>query len=65
MAGTIDPVLVIRHGMMNVSMESGLDGRNNNPRWFNGFPWEDVSMESGLDGRNNGRQPCSLRLGDS
>ena len=37
-----------------VSMESGLDGRNNEMTTFTGTSVILVSMESGLDGRNNG-----------
>ena len=36
-----------------VSMESGLDGRNNHEPDFSGDDTNQVSMESGLDGRNN------------
>ena len=36
-----------------VSMESGLDGRNNAGRAIGYFDKLYVSMESGLDGRNN------------
>ena len=43
------------HAMMppDVSMESGLDGRNNGQGTRCTFLPEPVSMESGLDGRNN------------
>ena len=42
------------HGTLQiVSMESGLDGRNNGINGANLGQWIDVSMESGLDGRNN------------
>ena len=37
----------------SVSMESGLDGRNNRQRGQLPNPKWKVSMESGLDGRNN------------
>ena len=56
MAGTIwgfvHEVLVAVH----VSMESGLDGRNNHRGLPDRRRTEHVSMESGLDGRNNGRR---------
>ena len=53
MAGTIGALRAWCPTSPEVSMESGLDGRNNHgfrPVELNPF---DVSMESGLDGRNN------------
>ena len=55
MAGTIEFCPVRLPRAVQVSMESGLDGRNNlgmpdAVAQVSGF---DVSMESGLDGRNN------------
>ena len=53
MAGTIRHVIKPTNPQINVSMESGLDGRNNKqPRTAKDVP-TCVSMESGLDGRNN------------
>ena len=56
MAGTIPDAWrdkVNEQGL--VSMESGLDGRNNAiHRWHYHAHFSAVSMESGLDGRNNG-----------
>ena len=54
MAGTIREC-GHKHGCeIEVSMESGLDGRNNQPALLLGIgARKDVSMESGLDGRNN------------
>ena len=54
MAGTIVHVLPRPESPRVVSMESGLDGRNNPPldkKKMAGYT--NVSMESGLDGRNN------------
>ena len=53
MAGTIlmEDVYKLEHS--HVSMESGLDGRNNAPRPGSHQSDREVSMESGLDGRNN------------
>ena len=53
MAGTIRVWLYWHDHDGCVSMESGLDGRNNpHPKWpVSGVSC--VSMESGLDGRNN------------
>ena len=57
MAGTISHVDVALAAYLGkVSMESGLDGRNNSGRRPAGTPTcMLVSMESGLDGRNNRR----------
>mgnify|MGYP000862090034 CR=1 FL=1 len=54
MAGTIPPETHITPTQLHVSMESGLDGRNNVacPEGQSA-PERLVSMESGLDGRNN------------
>ena len=40
-------------GNLYVSMESGLEGRNNLGVWTITMPGWEVSMESGLEGRNN------------
>ena len=57
MAGTIsDPVIAVI-GAPEVSMESGLDGRNNaRERRSRAAAHVPVSMESGLDGRNNAKR---------
>ena len=52
MAGTIDCDRASSAGTC-VSMESGLDGRNNYRLADDGMLIQRVSMESGLDGRNN------------
>ena len=54
MAGTMKQRVIRTEVVQSVSMESGLDGRNN--RWGRCLSNVDpsVSMESGLDGRNNG-----------
>ena len=53
MAGTMNNTRFAATQYLTVSMESGLDGRNNNIP--GGYPFRVifVSMESGLDGRNN------------
>ena len=54
MAGTMCGLrLRARVGYPMVSMESGLDGRNNLRAPAQEGPPDQVSMESGLDGRNN------------
>ena len=53
MAGTIATHKHGRNPLMMVSMESGLDGRNNQPPRSDVPVHTAVSMESGLDGRNN------------
>ena len=54
MAGTIPEVDPPPAHRLIVSMESGLDGRNNVlEQYRNGHKLLLVSMESGLDGRNN------------
>ena len=54
MAGTMSSVKPIRpRKVSGVSMESGLDGRNNGLHNVNHLHRGIVSMESGLDGRNN------------
>ena len=55
MAGTMRPGMMTVNDA-NVSMESGLDGRNNRGQSHRSLPCMRVSMESGLDGRNN--PPC-------
>ena len=52
MAGTIKGCGRVGKDVI-VSMESGLDGRNNSLRRFCQCHALQVSMESGLDGRNN------------
>ena len=60
MAGTIITDVDGQPATELVSMESGLDGRNNRQviESFNACPLR-VSMESGLDGRNN-MSKCTL-----
>ena len=53
MAGTIWDEFLLMAALFRVSMESGLDGRNNRVPRSILPPVEGVSMESGLDGRNN------------
>ena len=53
MAGTIRLGPINVRTLDSVSMESGLDGRNNIPRNLPRAQNPLVSMESGLDGRNN------------
>ena len=53
MAGTILGYISPHSGAQTVSMESGLDGRNNAGDVLRQIPFPYVSMESGLDGRNN------------
>ena len=54
MAGTIDTAVVLAYINSIVSMESGLDGRNNRQGpGSTSTTLVIVSMESGLDGRNN------------
>ena len=54
MAGTIEAGILIGRAAFIVSMESGLDGRNNLVVEGTSLHEEEtVSMESGLDGRNN------------
>ena len=54
MAGTIEMESLPDTPNIDVSMESGLDGRNNsNPARLGSAASVLVSMESGLDGRNN------------
>ena len=61
MAGTIERFLPARpEGSRDVSMESGLDGRNNQVFLGEAGGLVDVSMESGLDGRNN--LPGSVKM---
>ena len=49
-------------GAANVSMKSGLEGRNNLPSPVaGGRRMTSVSMKSGLEGRNNGRKFIYLR----
>ena len=56
MAGTIGEVPRQNQPAKEVSMESGLDGRNNDAATYQQLIRETtVSMESGLDGRNNER----------
>ena len=60
MAGTIEYRLARAVSQLSVSMESGLDGRNNtNHATTEREPPHGVSMESGLDGRNNGTTVAS------
>ena len=54
MAGTIVKLGSPPVANTSVSMESGLDGRNNDEKFFVCVDTLYVSMESGLDGRNNG-----------
>ena len=56
MAGTIQCNQTKGTRTLNVSMESGLDGRNNNGPEVHVGAVPAVSMESGLDGRNNGEE---------
>ena len=56
MAGTIDRQRHRSTRGHGVSMESGLDGRNNFPPTTTSLSILIVSMESGLDGRNNAQQ---------
>ena len=44
----------------SVSMESGLEGRNNESPWVFILCWRKVSMESGLEGRNNSMNAIDL-----
>ena len=53
MAGTISAFNGFAQLGLRVSMESGLDGRNNPSRCHTDGVGPGVSMESGLDGRNN------------
>ena len=53
MAGTMDLIAKGYTEEQAVSMESGLDGRNNDAVRRQRTPPRMVSMESGLDGRNN------------
>ena len=53
MAGTIGQSFENALAAAVVSMESGLDGRNNDFGLGHGITCAIVSMESGLDGRNN------------
>ena len=46
-----------------VSMESGLEGRNNDSAAAPTRPGELVSMESGLEGRNNPKDHVRRRRG--
>ena len=59
MAGTICGATIYRPHVWAVSMESGLDGRNNCLHILGFSGQESVSMESGLDGRNNTARPTS------
>ena len=65
MAGTICGWMGGCSAGFRVSMESGLDGRNNTG--WSSAPAVDhaVSMESGLDGRNNQRPPPPASEGSS
>ena len=67
MAGTIEYRLARAVSQLSVSMESGLDGRNNYPSNSAHRYFSRVSMESGLDGRNNStchqtHKPTNQRL---
>ncbi|VEH71323.1 Uncharacterised protein [Arachnia propionica] len=53
MAGTMLGNKIRKPGVRKVSMESGLDGRNNGLCDVDKDVTPEVSMESGLDGRNN------------
>ena len=55
MAGTMTEVEKEKWTKLEVSMESGLDGRNNHAVLHHLRAMDPVSMESGLDGRNNCR----------
>ena len=62
MAGTILPENITGQHGWNVSMESGLDGRNNRHPLHLRDQEREVSMESGLDGRNNAAVPPAKGL---
>ena len=61
MAGTIARASFLMNSDLLVSMESGLDGRNNCDLRLRDTLTPLVSMESGLDGRNN-QSPFLLRI---
>ena len=51
------------HGTLQVSMKSGLEGRNNRPVLVKNVAADEVSMKSGLEGRNNAEHVYGVGVG--